>query len=193
MALAIETHAFLNGPTAVEMAHRLAKLNFNCMWYEEPALPEFPDAIADIRRRITLPVCVGERLHSRFMLRGILEKQAADIVMPDITRCGGISEMRKMANLAETFNVPIAPHNPNGPLSTIASAHTMATVPNFFRQEFMINDVPWRDTCLSHPLPIESGFFILPDRPGLGFDVKESELKKHPGVRRPSKKRNFYV
>lgn len=193
VAIAIETHAFLNGPTAVEMANRLAKLGFNCMWYEEPALPEFPDAIADIRSKITLPVCVGERLHSRFMLRGVLEKQAADIVMPDITRCGGISEMRKMANLAETYNVPIAPHNPNGPISTIASAHTMATVPNFFRQEFMVNDVPWRDGCLSHPLPVSNGFFEMPDRPGLGFDIDESVLLAHPGVRTRLTDRTFYI
>ncbi len=193
VAIAIETHAFLNGPTAVEMAHRLAHLNFNCMWYEEPALPEFPDAIADIRRQIPLPVCVGERIHSRFMLRAVLEKQAADIVMPDITRCGGITEMRKMANLAEAYNVPFAPHNPNGPLSTIASAHTMATIPNFFRQEFMVNDVPWRDTCLSHPLPIEQGYFVLPDRPGLGFDVNEAELLRHPGLRTQPAGRTFYV
>ena len=193
VAIAIETHAFLNGPSAVEMARRLAELRFNCMWYEEPALPEFPDAIADIRRQIPLPVCVGERLHSRFMLRGVLERRAADIVMPDITRCGGISEMRKMANLAETYNVPIAPHNPNGPLSTIASAHVMATVPNFFRQEFMLKDAPWRDECLSHPLPIENGFFVLPERPGLGFEVNEDVLLKHPGVRVPPADRVFYV
>jgi galactonate dehydratase len=193
VAIAIETHAFLNGPTAVEMAHRLARLGFNCMWYEEPALPEFPDAIADIRRKIPLPVCVGERLHSRFMLKTILEKQAADIVMPDITRCGGISEMRKMANLAETFNIPFAPHNPNGPISTIASAHTMATVPNFFRQEFMLKDVPWRDECLSHPLPIENGYFVLPDRPGLGFDIDEKVMEQHPGVRVPPSDRAFYI
>jgi galactonate dehydratase len=193
VAIAIETHAFLNGPTAVEMANRLAKLGFNCMWYEEPALPEFPDSIADIRRKITLPVCVGERLHSRFMLRGVLEKQAADIVMPDITRCGGISEMRKMANLAENYNVPIAPHNPNGPISTIASAHTMATVPNFFRQEFMVNDVPWRDGCLSHPLPVSNGFFEMPDRPGLGFDIDESVLLAHPGLRTRPTDRTFYI
>lgn len=193
VAIAIETHAFLNGPTAVEMAHRLARLNFNCMWYEEPALPEFPDAIADIRQKIPLPVCVGERLHSRFMLRGVLERRAADIVMPDITRCGGISEMRKMANLAETYNVPIAPHNPNGPISTIASAHTMASVPNFFRQEFMLKDVVWRDKCLSHPLPIENGFFVLPDRPGLGFDINEDELAAHPGLRTRPDDRAFYI
>jgi len=193
VALAIETHGFLNGPTAVEMAHRLAKLDFNCMWYEEPAPPEFPDAIADIRRRIALPVCVGERLHSRYMLRPVLERQAADIIMPDITRCGGISEMRKMANLAEAFNVPIAPHNPNGPISTIASAHAMASVPNFFRQEFMLNDVAWRDDCLSHPLLVENGFFIVPERPGLGFDLNETELLKHPGLRGQPAGKNFYV
>jgi galactonate dehydratase len=191
--LAIETHAFLNGPTAVEMAQRLARLKFTCMWYEEPALPEFPEAIADIRRQIPLPVCVGERLHSRFMLRAILERHAADFVMPDITRCGGITELRKMAILAETFNIPIAPHNPNGPLSTIASAHVMATVPNFFRQEFMLQDVPWRDACLSHPLPIKQGHFLLPDRPGLGFDVNEAELARHPGLRTPPTDRVFYI
>ncbi len=191
--IAIETHAFLNAPTAVEMAHRLSHLNFNCMWYEEPALPEYPDSIADIRRQISLPVCVGERIHSRFMARPILEKHAADILMPDITRCGGISEMRKIANLAETYNIPIAPHNPNGPLSTIASAQTMATVPNFYRQEFMSKDVAWRDACLSHPLPIEDGFLILPDRPGLGFDVDEDALARYPGVRTPPVDRAFYI
>jgi galactonate dehydratase len=193
VAIAIETHAFLNAPTAVEMAHRLAALKFNCMWYEEPALPEFPDAIADIRSKIPLPVCVGERVHSRFMARPLLERRATDFLMPDVTRCGGISELRKIANLAEAYNVPIAPHNPNGPLSTIASAHVVATIPNFFRQEFMLKDVPWRDDCLSHPLPIVNGFFELPDRPGLGFDVKEDVLKAHPGIRRRPADRPFYI
>ena len=191
--IAIETHAFLNGPTAVEMAHRIAALDFTCMWYEEPALPEFPEAIADIRRQIPLPVCVGERLHSRFMAKRALDAGAADILMPDITRCGGISEMRKIATLAEACNVPIAPHNPNGPLSTIASAHAMATLPNFFRQEFMVKDVAWRDSCLSHKLPIEDGCFRLPDRPGLGFDIDESVLSRHPGLRTPPADRVYYV
>ena len=193
VAIAIETHAFMSAPTAVEMARRLAALDFNCMWYEEPCLPEFPDAIAEVRRQIPLPVCVGERLHSRFMLKTVLDKRAADIVMPDITRCGGISEMRKMANLAEAYNVPFAPHNPNGPLSTISSAHVMATVPNFFRQEFMLKDVAWRDACLSHPLPIESGSFVLSNRPGLGFDVDEKVLQAHPGIREVPEGRVYYV
>lgn len=189
--IAVETHALLNGPTAVEMAHRIASAKINCMWYEEPAAPEYPDEIADIRRRISLPVCVGERVHSRFMARPLLEKHATDILMPDITRCGGISEMRKIASLCEAYNIPIAPHNPNGPISTIASAHVMASVPNFFRQEFMLTDVPWRDTVLDRPLPVRDGYFELNDQPGLGFDVVEAELESHPGItlRRPG----FYV
>ncbi len=161
------------------------------MWYEEPAGPEFPDAIADIRRRIKLPVCVGERLHSRYMFRGILDRAAADIVMPDTTRCGGISEMRKIATMCETYNVPVAPHNPNGPLSTVASAHVMASIPNFFRQEFIVQDVAWRDSILDRPLPIGGGYFHLDDTPGLGFDFNEEQLERHPGIRAP--RTGFYV
>ncbi|MGD0912166.1 MAG: mandelate racemase/muconate lactonizing enzyme family protein [Terracidiphilus sp.] len=189
--IAVETHAMLNGPTAVEMAHRIAAAGINCLWYEEPAGPEFPDAIADIRQKISLPVCVGERLHSRFMAKTILEKRATDILMPDITRCGGISEMKKIATMSEAFNVPIAPHNPNGPISTIASAHVMASIPNFFLQEFMVTDVPWRDTVLDKPLPVRNGFFELSDVPGLGFDLVEEELEKHPGV--TQRRQGFYV
>jgi galactonate dehydratase len=189
--IAVETHAMLNGPTAVEMANRIAAAGINCMWYEEPVGPEFPDEIAAIRQKIPLPVCVGERLHSRFMARPILEKRAADILMPDITRCGGIGEMKRIAAMCEAFNVPIAPHNPNGPISTIAAAHVMASVPNFYLQEFMITDVPWRDTVLDKPLPVKNGVFALGDEPGLGFDLNEEELDRHPGVTR--RRPGFYV
>lgn len=180
--IAVETHAMLNAPTAIEMAHRIQAAGINCMWYEEPAGPEFPDAIAEIKRQISLPVCVGERLHSRFMCRPILERHAADILMPDVTRCGGISELRKIASLCECFNVPVAPHNPNGPISTIASAHVMASIPNFFLQEFIVSDVTWRDQVLDHPLPVRDGVLHLSDAPGLGFDLVEEQLQRHPGV-----------
>jgi len=189
--IAVETHALLNAPTAVEMAHRIAAKGINCMWYEEPAGPEFPDAIAEIKRQIPLPVCVGERLHSRYMCRPILDLHAADFLMPDVTRCGGISELKKIATLCECYNVPIAPHNPNGPISTIASAHVMAAVPNFFRQEFMMMDVPWRDTVLDKPLPVNDGYFHLSDAHGLGFDLVEAELERHPGVVTP--RPGFYI
>jgi galactonate dehydratase len=125
------------------------------------------------------------------MCRTVLEHHAADILMPDIVRCGGISEMKKIASLCDCFNVPLAPHNPNGPISTIASAHVVAGIPNFFRQEFIFSDVPWRDSVLNKPLPVERGFFHLDDSPGLGFDLNEEELERHPGLTVPRK--HFYV
>lgn len=189
--IAVETHAMLNGPTAVEMAHRIENAKIHCMWYEEPAGPEFPDAIAEIKRQISLPVCVGERLHSRFMCRRVLELCGADILMPDITRCGGISEMRKIANLCECYNVPVAPHNPNGPISTVATAHAMAALPNFLIQELIVSDVPWRDAILDRPLPIRQGSFYLGDESGLGFDLVEEEVSRHPGIL--NSRDGFYV
>ena len=110
--------------------------------------------------KITQAVYAGERLHSKYMCRTVLENYAVDILMPDITRCGGISEMKRIANLCDCFNVPVAPPHPNGPIATIASAHAMTTIPNFFRQEFICSDIPWRDSVLSRPLPIESVFSI---------------------------------
>ncbi|GAL82083.1 gluconate dehydratase [Algibacter lectus] len=111
--------------------------------------------------------------------------------MPDITRCGGPSEMKRMATMAEAYNVMIAPHNPNGPLSTLASSHVCAAIPNFFKQEFIFNDVPWRDTIISHPLDIQNGQLVLSKRPGLGVDLIEEEMDKHPGLR--EHRDGFYI
>jgi galactonate dehydratase len=101
--------------------------------------------------------------------------------------------MKRIATMAEAYGVLIAPHNPNGPLSTLASAHVCASIPNFFRCEFMVNDVPWRDEVLTHPIDVKNGVLKLSDRPGLGVDLIESELEKHPGILELKAKPNFYV
>lgn len=189
--LMIETHAMLNFKTAVTMAERLAELDIT--WFEEPSGPESASTLQAMRQRIDpkVSICVGERHYTRYGIRDLLEKHVADIIMPDITRCGGPSEMKRMATLAETYNVQIAPHNPNGPLSTLASAHVCAAIPNFFRQEYMFMDVPWRDKVIDHPIKIEDGYLVLSDRPGLGVDLVESEMEKHPGIRESRK--GFYI
>ncbi|HEY9259155.1 mandelate racemase/muconate lactonizing enzyme family protein [Chitinophaga sp.] len=189
----IETHAMLNFRVAVKMAQRLAALDIT--WYEEPVGPESADTLKAVRERLpgNVAICVGERHYTRHGIRQVLEKQLCDIIMPDITRCGGPSEMKRMATMMEAYNVLLAPHNPNGPLSTIASAHVCASVPNFFRQEFMFNDVPWRDTVIDHPIKdmISDGHLHLSDRPGLGVDLVEAEMEKHPGILQP--RPGFYV
>jgi galactonate dehydratase len=189
--LAIETHAMLSGNTMKRMAERLAK--YRMMWYEEPVGPENADTLAALRGRLPVPVCVGERHYTRYGFRPVLEKQAADVIMPDITRCGGPSEMKRIATMADAYNVPIAPHNPNGPLSTLASAHVCASVPNFFRQEFMFTDVPWRDEVIDHPISpmVGDGVLRLSERPGLGVDLTEEVMEAHPGVLK--KRKGFYI
>lgn len=191
--LMIETHAMLNFRMAIKMAQRLSELDIT--WYEEPVGPESPDTLEAIRKRLPagIAICVGERHYTRYGIRPVLEKQLCDFMMPDITRCGGPSEMKRMATMMEIYNVLIAPHNPNGPLSTLASAHVCATVPNFFRQEYMFYDVPWRDTVISHPIGemISEGHLHLSDRPGLGVDLVEDEMEKHPGIRVP--REGFYI
>ena len=190
----IETHAMLNYRVAVKMAERLAKLDIT--WYEEPAGPESSQTLRAMRERIPsdVAICVGERHYTRFGIRSLLEKHVCDVIMPDITRCGGPSEMKRMATMAEAYNVLIAPHNPNGPLSTLASSHVCAAIPNFFRQEFMFNDVPWRDTVIDHPIAemVYDGHLHLSDRPGLGVDLVEEEMEKHPGITTDAPD-NFYI
>jgi galactonate dehydratase len=187
--LMIETHAMLNMPMAIRMAKRLEPLNIT--WYEEPAGPESPKVLRYLNEQIPIPLCVGERHYTRWMFRALLDEFAVDYIMPDITRCGGPSEMKRIATLAETSNVQVAPHNPNGPLSTIASAHVCATIPNFFRQEFMFNDVPWRDEVIDHPFDIQNGHFVLSDRPGWGVDLVPDVMEAHPGI--TQKREGFYI
>lgn len=191
MIMLIETHAMLNFKTTIAMANRLADLDIG--WFEEPVGPESAKTLRAVRERLDarVPICVGERHYTRHGIRDVLENHVCDIMMPDITRCGGPSEMKRMATMMEAYNVLLAPHNPNGPLSTLSSAHVCATVPNFFRQEFMFNDVPWRDEIIDHPIDIQDGHLMLSDRPGLGTDLVEEVMEKYPGVRKM--REGFYV
>jgi galactonate dehydratase len=189
--LMIETHAMLNFRTAVEMAQRLSP--YGITWFEEPVGPENVETLAAARQRIPseIPIVVGERHYTRYGFRPVLEQHLSDIIMPDITRCGGPSELKRIATMAETYGTMVAPHNPNGPLSTLASAHVCTSLPNFFRQEFMFTDVSWRDTVISRPLPVQDGYIVLDDAPGLGVDLIDAEMDAHPGV--TSARDGFYV
>ena len=101
--------------------------------------------------------------------------------------------MKRMATMMEAYHVLLAPHNPNGPLSTLASAHVCASVPNFFRQEFMFTDVPWRDEIITSPIKdmVREGKLNLSEEPGLGVDLIEEEMEKHPGITK--EKEGFYI
>ncbi len=147
---------------------------------EEPVPPENVNAMAEVRRLSPVPIATGERLVTRFEFRELLEKQACHIIQPDLCHCGGLWEAKKIAAMAETYYVGVAPHNPLGPVANAAALHFALSTPNFLIQEDMLTDVPWRWDVVKHNLKTENGYWLPCDDPGLGVEVDEEAAKKHP-------------
>ena len=175
--LCIDAHGAFDVTSAVKLGQKLA--DYNLMWIEDPVPMLNMAAMAKVSREIATPICTGELLETRFAFRELFERQAADIIMPDLARTGGILELKKIAAMADTYFIPVAPHNMAGPLATIASAHVCACIPNFMILEYQMGDVPWRDELLSKPLPIRNGFLDLLDEPGLGVALNRKAIVKY--------------
>ena len=99
-------------------------------------------------------------------------------MMPDVARTGGLLEMKRIASLADTYYVPVAPHNMVGPVATMASLHLCASVPNFLVLEYQRGDVPWIDDLISSPIPIDGGYLNLPKAAGLGIELNMEEVER---------------
>jgi galactonate dehydratase len=172
----IDAHGRFDLPTAVRLANKLAP--FGIGWFEEPVPPENPDALRQFRERSTVPVCVGERLYTRWQFRPVLEQKLAEFIMPDVIRTGGISELRKIAAMAEAFFVPVSPHDATGPVTLIAGAQTMMATANFYRLEIAYIELETYNRVMSPPFDVRGGHFYVSDRPGLGHDLSEAYLRQ---------------
>src|SRR5882762_45952 len=155
---------------------------FGLYWLEEPCWPETMDDIALIQRAVKTPIATGERLVGIHAFRDLLEKRAASVIQPDITHCGGLSEARRIAALGEAYRVTLAPHNPQGPISTAATLELGFAVPSYVICESVHADVPWRDDVVTEGFSVQKqGRIVLPNtRPGLGIEINEAEVSKHP-------------
>jgi galactonate dehydratase len=150
-------------------------------WFiEEPCQPENVASMAQIARAVTMPVATGERLGGRSEVLRVLQAQACAVLQSDVCHCGGITELRKIASMADTYNVAMAPHNPLGPIATAVNVHVGFATPNFLIQEVMRTDVAWRDDIVTNPLRIVDGHVLPPTEPGIGVEVNEREARKHP-------------
>ena len=177
--LLIECHGLLDPRSAVLVAHELEP--YRLFWLEEPVPPENVKAMADVRQRSPIPIATGERLFTKFGFVELLERQAADVIQPDVTHAGGILETRKIAAMAEAHFVSVAPHNSNSPVATAATLHLDACLGNFLIQELPTDEVPWRDELLLEPVEgVEGGALSLPVRPGLGVRLNERIAAAHP-------------
>jgi galactonate dehydratase len=173
----VEGHGRLSPNMAIRMARLLEP--FAPFFFEEPVPPENVAEMAKVARAINIPVATGERLYTRWAYRELLEQQAADYIQPDLCHCGGFSEGRKIASMAETYHVRVLPHNPNGPISTLVGLHFGLSTPNFEMLEYP-RQPPDQLPLLRHMPQVVNGRIAAPSRPGWGVEVDEELLKQFP-------------
>jgi L-alanine-DL-glutamate epimerase-like enolase superfamily enzyme len=177
MDVAMEFHGYWNLHCAIQIAQECEQ--YSPMWLEEMLPQDNMSAYAELAAATSLPLCVSERLMTRWGFRELMENGAARIVMPDISWCGGISEARKIAYTAETLFRPIAPHNCGGPLLHAASLHLAANVTNLYILESVRRhyDDEYRG-LVTTTYPARDGGFDLPSGPGLGVELAPEILQR---------------
>jgi len=174
--LAVDMHGRYDLTTGKRVA--IEAEPFKLLFLEEPVPAENVDAMREVRESTKTPICCGENLFLRHGFREVLEKRAADIIMPDLQKCGGLLEGRKIADMAHTYYVPFAPHCVVSPIGTMASAHVCAAVPNFLVLEWhWIGRLPLWRTIVKEGEILERGFITVTDRPGLGVEMNEEAAR----------------
>lgn len=172
--IAIDFHRAVSPAMARVLLRELEPLQ--PMFVEEPTrLSENADVLLDIARSTSIPIATGERNATRWGFREIVEKRAAAIVQPDVRHCGGIRELKRIAALAEVYDIAVAPHSAADPLGVVAAAHAMAGTPNFLIMEFGGGA---GEDLFAQPLHLEGGFLSLPDAPGLGVEVTSEGIER---------------
>lgn len=179
MEIAIEGHARWNLPVAVQIARALEP--YGIMWLEEIIPPDNVESYVRLKSQTTVPLCVSERLFTRFGFRQVVEQNAADIIMPDMAWTGGLSETRKICSQADTYYLPVACHDCIGPVALWSAAHLMLHVPNAMIQETVRGYYQgWYDQVMTQSIDacIREGMLSLPGRPGLGTALREEVLSR---------------
>ncbi|WP_029138184.1 galactonate dehydratase [Nakamurella lactea] len=166
------------------MGLRFAKAldDYGLLFLEEPCWPEAVEGLARINAATTTPIATGERVIGLQQFRALFEAGAMDVCQLDITHAGGLTEARKIAAMADSYRIALAPHNPQGPVSTAASLEFGFSQPGYIICESVHSDVPWRADIVQESHPIDPvGRLARPhDRPGLGIELNEAEIAKHP-------------
>lgn len=177
--LALDCHWSYNVSDALLLAQALEP--FPLLWLEDPTPPENADALARVSAATRTPICTGENLYTRHSFRPFIEKGACRFVQPDIPRCGGLLESKRIADMADLYYLLFAAHNVCSPVGTMACAHVCAAIRTFTVLEFHSQDLSWWDAVVGHeddPL-IKNGYLALSDRPGLGVELNDEVCRQH--------------
>lgn len=180
--LTMDCHWKFSTGDAILLAQALEK--YDLMWLEDPIPPENVDALAKVTASTRTPICTGENLYRKHGYRELIEKQAADIISPDIPKMGGLLEAKKVADHADMYYIPVAPHNVSSPIGTMAAAHVCAAMSNFLVMENHAFEVEWWDDLVEGGPLIRDGFIQLNDGPGHGLTLDEDVARAHlkPGT-----------
>ena len=176
--LMLDVHGRLNVPTAIAMCRELAP--YDLRWIEEPTPPESIDALVDVRANSPVPIAAGERWFEPGKFMEALSKKAVDILQPDVSHAGGMGETKRISHLAHHHLIPVAPHNPVGPVMNAMTLHMSVAVPNFSIFETVSIDVPWRKELVNETLQFEDGAILAPTAPGLGVELIEEACARYP-------------
>ncbi len=171
--LCFDFHGKMTPALAIEVCHEIKGMR--PMFVEEPVPQENVDALKLVSDHVPFPIATGERLLSRWEFRQVLEKGAVALIQPDGSHCGGISELKRICNMAEVYYVHTMPHCAIGPVALSACLQVDAAVPNFFIQEQI--DQGLGEGMLVEPWRVRDGYIDLPARPGLGIEIDEAFLK----------------
>ena len=182
MEIAVDFHGRVHKPMAKVLAHALSP--FHLMFIEEPVLPQNNEALREIARATDTPIATGERMFSRWDYKKLFEDGYADIIQPDLSHAGGISECKKIASMAEAYDMAVAPHCPLGPIALAACISLDSCTPNVFIQEQSMgihyNKGSELMAYLKDPsiYEYENGYIRLNPRPGLGIEIDEDYVKE---------------
>jgi galactonate dehydratase len=182
---AVDLHWNFGVETALRVARALEQ--YDLAWIEDPVPPENPATHRQVTEATTTPVLTGENLTRVEGFLPFLTDQAVNVIAPDLQKCGGLAEFRKIATLADAYDVPVAPHNVSSPIGTVASVHACATVPNAFVLEWHAREVEWWDELHTGEQLIEDGRIAVPEEPGLGIELDPDVVAEHlaPGEEVP--------
>ena len=175
--ICVEAHGKFNIATAGRIVKMLEP--FDPFFLEEPVPPENVDAMAALQASTNIPIAAGEGVQGHFGYRELLEKQSARIWQPDVARAGGITAMRKIAALADTGYIGVAPHNPNGPVCTAASMHFAAATPNFLIMEEGNRETGQYNDIFDGGWKTNFAYWTVPESPGLGVDFSPQFLREY--------------
>ena len=175
--LLVEAHGRLSPSDAIRVGLKLEE--YRPFMYEEPVPPENLEALKKVADSINIPIATGERLYTKWDYAGLFPLQAVALIQPDIVQAGGLLELKKIAAMAEAHYVGFQPHNPYGPICTVASLHLDACTPNFLIQEGGLD--PWYQDAVVGNFPKQKdGFLPLPEGTGLGIAIDEDWVSRNP-------------